>query len=64
MPFLNFNDTFYELAHNTLTTDITSLYNLKTNTIYDPSGYVLGKVKNEIVCINISIPSILKMQTC
>lgn len=52
MPFLNFNDIFYELAHNTLTTDITSLYNLKTNTIYDPSGYVLGKVKNEIVCIN------------
>lgn len=58
MPFLTFNDIFYNLAHNTLSTDLACLYNLKTNTIYDPTGHVIGttglpgKAYKEIVCIN------------
>lgn len=55
MPFLSMNYLFGALSHNVLTSNITSLYPLISNTIYDPSGYIAGTTgpsNNEIAAIN------------
>lgn len=53
MPFLNFTSCFRKIKHNTLSSQLGSMFSYTAYSIYNPQGYLIGSNDaNAILCIN------------